>query len=369
MRIPEGPATTLAGRARGVLPAVLGLSLLAASLAGCDRSAAEQKPKGDAAPAVAVETTHPLRADMAAVYSGTAPIEADQEARVVAKVGGEVRRLLVEEGDLVREGQVLAVLDGDKLRLEATEARANLARLERDYARNVELNKRGLIGSAAFDTLRYELDAQRAITERATLALSYTEVRAPIAGVVAERRVKVGNSVQPNDPMFVVTRPYPLLVHVHVPERELAKIAVGQRAEAQVDAAQGAYAATIRRISPVVDPATGTFKVTLEFEQSPRLKPGMFARVNIVYERRQNALLIPRSALIDGEAGPTVFVVDQGKAAVRAVRTGLANGGNVEVLSGLGDDEPVVVVGQNGLKAGNEVRVVPPAPATAGRAS
>ena len=368
MRTPEGPATRPAGGALRAVPALVGLTLLLGALAGCDRSAAEQKPK-DAAPAVAVETTRPVRTDMAAVYSGTAPIEADQESRVVAKVGGEVRRLLVEEGDTVREGQVLAVLDGDRLRLEATEARANLAKLERDYARNLELSKRGLIGSAAFDTLRFELYAQRAITERAVLALSYTEVRAPIAGVVAERRVKLGNSVQPNDPMFVVTRPYPLLVHVHVPERELAKIAVGQRAEAQVDAAQGAFPATIRRISPVVDPATGTFKVTLEFEQNAHLKPGMFARVNIVYERRQNALLIPRAALLDGELGQTVFVVDHGKAAVRKVRTGLANGGNVEVLSGLGDDEPVVVVGQNGLKAGNEVRIVPAAPATAGRAS
>jgi membrane fusion protein, multidrug efflux system len=367
MRIPEGPAPRPAAGAPGAVLALLGLPLLLGALAGCDRSAAEQKPKGDSALAVAVETARPRRSDLAAVYSGTAPIEADQEARVVAKVGGEVRRLLVEEGDAVREGQVLAVLDGDKLRLEAAEAKANLAKLERDYARNLELSKRGLIGGAAFDTLRFELEAQRAVTERAVLALSYTEVRAPIAGVVAERRVKVGNSVQPNDPMFVVTRPHPLLVHVHVPERELAKIAIGQRADAQVDAAQGSFAATIRRISPVVDPATGTFKVTLEFQPDARLKPGMFARVNIVYERRQNALLIPRSALLDGEAGATVFVVDRGKAAVRRVRTGLANGGDVEVLSGLGDEEPVVVVGQNGLKAGNDVRVVPPAPATAGR--
>jgi len=367
MPTPQGPAP--AGRAPRTVGALLALTLLAALAGGCGRSQAEQKPKGDAAPAVAVETVRPARSDMAAVYSGTAPIEADQEARVVAKVGGEVRRLLVEEGDPVREGQVLAILDGDKLRLEAAEARANLARLERDYARNLELSKRGLIGSAAFDTLRYELDAQRAVTERAVLALSYTEVRAPIAGVVAERRVKVGNSVQPNDPMFVVTRQHPLLVRVHVPERELAKIAVGQRADAQVDAAQGTFPATIRRISPVVDPATGTFKVTLEFEPNARLRPGMFARVNIVYERRQNALLIPRSALIDGEAGPTVFVVDHGRAAARPVRIGLANGGSIEVLSGLGDEEPVVVVGQNGLKSGNEVRIVPPAPATAGRAS
>jgi membrane fusion protein (multidrug efflux system) len=368
MSTPAASAPLAAGRAPGAFRVFVALFLTLPIAAGCGRSAADQKPKADAAPPVAVETVRPVRTDMAAVYSGTAPIEADQEAKVVAKVGGEVRRLLVEEGDAVRSGQVLAVLDGDKLRLEAAEAKANLARLERDYARNLELSKRGLIGGAAFDTLRFELDAQRAITERAELALSYTEIRAPIAGVIAERRIKVGNSVQPNDVLFVVTKPDPLLVHVHVPERELAKIAVGQRADAQVDAARGTFPATIRRISPTVDPATGTFKVTLEFVPDARLRAGMFARVNIVYERRQNALLIPRAALIDGEAGPTVFVVDRGKAAVRSVALGLANGGNVEVLSGLGDAESVIVVGQNGLKAGNDVKVVPPAPATAGRA-
>lgn len=345
-----------------------GLLLLGGALTGCDGSKAATPAKPDAAPPVAVETVKPTRADMAAVYSGTAPIEADQEAKVIAKVGGEVRKILVEEGDTVRSGQVLAVLDGDKLRLEVAEAKANLAKLERDFARNVELQKRGLIGSAAFDTLRYQLDAERAVHDLAALQLSYTEIRAPIDGVVAERRVKVGNTLQPSDPLFVITKPDPLIAHVHVPERELAKLAVGQPAEVRVDAAGGVFAAHIRRIAPVVDSATGTFKVTVEFAPAPKLRAGMFARVNIVYERRAMALQIPRAALIDADGGPTLFVVVAGKAQSRVVRTGLANGGSIEVLSGLGETEPVVVVGQNGLKSGNDVRVVAPAPTTAGRA-
>ena len=343
-------------------------ALLTGALGACDGSKAATPSKADTTPAVAVETVRPTRADMAAVYSGTAPIEADQESRVVAKVGGEVRRLLVEEGDAVKTGQVLAVLDGDKLRLEVAEAKANLAKLERDFQRNVELQKHGLIGSAAFDTLRYQLDAQRAEHDLAALQLSYTEIRAPIDGVIAERRVKVGNTLQPNDPLFVISKPDPLVAHVHVPERELSKLAVGQVADVQVDAAGGNFKAHIRRISPIVDPATGTFKVTLEFTPSPQLRAGMFSRVNIVYERRSMALQIPRAALVDADGGPVVFVVVGGKALSRPVRTGLANGGSVEVLSGLGDADPVVVVGQNGLKSGNEVRIIGPAPATAGRA-
>ena len=360
-------AATAPVRVGTVLTLVL-LPLLGAGLGGCDRSNAGSKPKDEAAPAVAVEAVPPTRSDMAAVYSGTAAIEADHEARVVAKVAGEVRQLKVEEGDLVRAGQVLAVLDGDKLRLEVAQAKAALAKLERDYARNVELQKKGLIGSSAFDTLRYDLEFARASHDLAALQLSYTEVRAPIAGVIAERRVKVGSVLQLNDPLFVVTSPQPLIASVHVPERELKKLAIGQPAAARVDAAGGVYLAHIRRISPVIDPATGTFKVTLEFAPTAALRAGMFARVDIVYERRANALQIPRTALLEGETGPMVFVVAGGKALARPVQTGLVNGASVEVLSGIADGESVVIVGQNGLKSGSQVKVIAPAPATGGAA-
>jgi len=368
--MPDRPALSTSSFARtATAVAALGAAvLLTGALGGCDGSKAATPAKADATPPVAVETVKPVRADMAAVYSGTAPIEADQESKVVAKVGGELRRLLVEEGDRVRAGQVLAVLDGDKLRLEVAEAKATLSKLERDFQRNVELQKRGLIGSAAFDDLRYQLEAERAAHDLAALQLSYTEIRAPIDGVVSERRVKVGNMLQPNDPLFTISKPEPLIAHVHVPERELAKLAVGQQADVQVDAAGGSYRAHIRRISPVVDPATGTFKVTLEFTPAPQLRAGMFSRVNIVYERRAQALQIPRAALVEADGGPVVFVVANGKAESRRVQTGLANGGSIEVLSGLKDADPVVVVGQNGLKSGNEVRVIAPAPKTAGRA-
>lgn len=340
------------------------VALLTGALGGCGQSAAEKAPATAAPPAVAVEAVRPVRGDMAAIHSGTAPIEADAEARVVAKVGGEIRALLVEEGDRVRAGQVLARLDGDRLRLEVAQAAARLAKLERDHERQVELQKRGLVGAAALDDLRFELAAQRAAHEMARLQLSYTEIRAPLDGVVAERFVKVGNTIQPNDPVFRVVDPQPLVTHVHVPERELGKLSAGQLARVQVDAAGGAFDGRIVRIAPVVDAASGTFKVTLELaDPAGRLKPGMFARVDIVYERRAGVLQVPRTAVVDGDEGPTVFVAKAGRAEVRRVRTGLANGPLVEIVAGIRDGDEVVVVGQNGLKAGTPVRVVGAPPA------
>jgi membrane fusion protein (multidrug efflux system) len=147
---------------------------------------------------------------------------------------------------------------------------------------------------------------------------------------------------------------------VYVPERELGRLKPGQPARVQVDAIpEQAFIGKVARISPTVDPETATFKATIEVaDPSAQLKPGMFARVGIVYERREQALQIPRTAIVDNEDGPTVFVVEKDKADQRPIRVGLANAGFVEVIAGLEGNEQVVVVGQGGLKSGNAVRVV-----------
>ncbi len=341
---------------------VIAVLAAAFALSGCGDKANGKTPdnKTNGAVAIPVEVHTPVRAEMLAVYSGTAALEADRDASVVAKVGGEVRALVIEEGQPVRAGQLLARLDGDQLRLEAEKAKASLAKLEHDYRRNVELHEKGMLAPGAFENLKYEVDAQRAAYDLARLQLSYTEIRAPIDGVLSERLIKVGNTIKPNDVLFQVTDLEPLLAYVHVPERELGRLQPGQSASVQVDAVPDqAFIGRVARLSPVVDPQTATFKATIEVaDPTARLKPGMFARVGIVYERRERALQIPRTAIVDNEDGPTVFVVEQDKAEQRPIQVGLVNGGFVEVTAGLSGEERVVIVGQGGLKSGNAVRVV-----------
>ncbi|HEX7373361.1 MAG TPA: efflux RND transporter periplasmic adaptor subunit [Steroidobacteraceae bacterium] len=330
--------------------------------AGCSDGAAKDKDKdgADAAQAVPVEVQPLKRAAMVAVYSGTAPIEANDEAEVIAKVGGEVRQIFVEEGDAVREGQVLARLDGDRLRLDVAQTEANLRKLERDYKRQVELAEKGLVAKGTAENAKYDLDALRAQYDSARLELGYTEIRAPIPGVVSARHIKVGNTIKQNDPTFRVTNLDPLLAFVHVPEKEFRKLAPGQTADVVVDALGGErFVGTISRISPTVDPQTGTFRARVEVADATRhLKPGMFARVNIAYERRDNALQLPRTAIIDSDGEQSVYVVVGDKAEQRKIATGLANNGWIEVTQGLKGDERVVVVGQAGLKSGTVVKVV-----------
>ena len=339
----------------GVLLAVFGL---AACQQGADNGDSEEDQ--DDTPAIPVETSTATRADIVAMYSGTAPIEAFADATVIAKVGGEVREILVEEGDDVKVGQLLARLDGDRLRLEARQAEANLQKLQRDFQRNVDLKERGLISEGDFEKIKYEMDALEATHSLASLELSYTRIQAPIDGVISERFVKVGNTIDVNAPTFQVTSLEPLISYLHVPEREYRRIARGQAAQIEIDALQSAeFAAAVARISPVVDPETGTFKITIEVsDPTRRLKPGMFGRINIVYDMHADALQVPRSAIIDEAGESAVFVVEDDVAHRRVVETGYSEDGFVEILDGLFEHEHFVTVGQAGLKEGSKVSII-----------
>ncbi len=320
----------------------------------------EEEEEEDDTPAIPVETSSATRGDIYATYSGTAPVEAFTDATVIAKVGGEVRKIYVEEGDDVKAGQILARLDGDRLRLEQLQTEANLSKLQRDYQRNVDLNERGLISAGDFEKIRYEMEALAATNKLAKLQLSYTDIRAPIDGVISERYIKIGNTLEIGTPTFQVTSLEPLVSYLHVPEREFRSIVAGQDTVLTIDALGGeTFQATVARVSPIVDPATGTFKITIEVsDETRRLKPGMFARIGIVHDVHINALQVPRSALIDEIGTTSIFIVEDDVAHRREVETGFSGNGQVEITTGLTDSDIFVAVGQGGLKEGSKVTVI-----------
>ncbi|MEM7449979.1 MAG: efflux RND transporter periplasmic adaptor subunit [Pseudomonadota bacterium] len=351
----------------------IALLLLSLTLAACgggdgntdgdvdgDKTVAENGESEQPETIIPVEVMTVGRGDIFAAYTGSASLEAFDEASVVAKVGGEVRQILVEEGDFVQRGDVLARLDGDRLRLELEQSRANVARLEQEYERSVELNQKGLVAASAFETTKYELDGLKAQFELAKLEYAYTTIRAPISGVVSTRDIKVGNTIERNAPTFTITALDPLVAYLYVPEREFGRIDAGQPVRMRIDALPGKlFEGTVARISPTVDPETGTFKATVEISDSEsRLKPGMFGRLAVIYDQQRNTLLLPRDALIETTSGSSVFVVRDGVAERVDVETGYAWEGEVAVLEGLADEDQVVVVGQAALKTGSKVRVI-----------
>jgi RND family efflux transporter MFP subunit len=204
-----------------------------------DQTEKEKEAKAAADAAIPVEVAAPVRGEMLAMYSGTATLDAEADAEIIAKVNGEVRRILVEEGDRVQAGQMLAQLDDRQLRLQAAQTRAALAKAERDFNRQVELHSKGLVSAGAFENLKYDLDNHRAADDIARLNLSYSEIRAPFSGIVSTRHIKLGQEIAIGAKIFRVTDPTPLKASVFIPERELARLKIGQSATIAVDALAG----------------------------------------------------------------------------------------------------------------------------------
>lgn len=339
------------------LIAVLLLSGCKLNLAG---NAEDKDKKEKKEVAIPVEIAKIARGTINASFHGSATLEADEEATVVAKAGGIVENIEFEEGQAVAAGQVLARLDTDKLRLEVARAQANYDKLRNEYERNQVMFKKNLVSSDTFERAQFELAQQKAELDLARLALEDAAIRAPISGVISERMIKVGNMIPVNQAAFRITQFDPLLAVLHVPEREMNKIRVGQPAKLHVDVyGNESFDGKVERISPVVDAATGTVKVTVEMHASAqRLKPGMFGRVSILYDRHENALLLPKDALVSEDAEQSVFVIKEGKASKVAVSTGFINSHYIEVLQGISDGDQVVTTGQATLKDGAKVEIV-----------
>jgi membrane fusion protein (multidrug efflux system) len=341
------------------LTSIIVMLALAATFAGCGvgEASVSDADAVQAATPVPVEVAQPSRADLSATYAATATITSDNDAPVVARVSGEVIELLVEEGDFVNEGQVLARLDGQRLRLEMLSAKASLDQARAEYQRNIDLHQRGLISAAAFDNLKYDLQALEATYELKKLNYGYSSLRAPIAGVVASRDVKPGQHLGINQVAFRITNTHELIAYLQIPQSELPKFAAGHQASIEVASMPGnAYRAKIARISPTIDTRNGTFKATAIIDNSKgELAPGMFGRFSIAYEEHTDALVLPAAALIDEDDESAVYVVRDGEVLRRVIETGIRSGDKVEILDGLSEADVVVVVGHSNLRDGSKV--------------
>ena len=334
------------------------MALVAIIVAGCSvgKATVPETAEQDTTP-LPVEISIPQRADIHASYPTTATIYADSEAPVQARVGGEVTDILVEEGDRVEAGQILARLDGERLRLEMLRATAELEKTRNEYERYLSLRERGLVSAAAVDDLRYKVDALKASFELKRLNYRYSDIRAPIAGTISLRAVGLGQHVQTGDETFRITDTTRLVAYLKIPQTELAKFAPGQEAFVKVDSVpdQG-FLAAIARISPTIDTRSGTIKATVYIDNANGvLAPGMFGRFEIIYDKHENALLIPASAAIQEDSETVIFVAHENSVERRVVQTGIRSKDQVEILAGLYADERIVKTGLSGLRDGSRI--------------
>lgn len=349
-----------------------------ASKAKSDAAAGKDKPEAPAASAaerframanrqlaqpaqqVPVATARVERGFIADYYRGTTNLTAADEAVVVARTLGVVESIFVEEGDVVRAGEPLAQLETERLELELDRSRTQLENLEAAYQRARQLHDERMISPNEYDTARFNYRSEQANLALREYDLREAAIRATIAGVVTRRHVKVGHTLNPGGVAFEMKSLLDIEAVLNVSEREMQRIRADQLARVSVDALPGSqFVGAVSRVAPEVDPTSGTFRVTVSLANADgRLKPGMFARVEVRVDQRPDALLAPLETVVVMRDRSSIFVVEDGIAARRQVTTGYVSDGVVELLDGADEGDEVVSTGQGGLRDGTPVRVV-----------
>lgn len=321
---------------------------------------AGEEGEGEEKTPVPVEVAAVSEGPVSAYISSTANLVAENEVKVLSEVEGRVLTLRVEEGDWVKNGQVLATLVRDDEEIAFNKAQLKETNARAAFDRAKELVERELISREEFDKLTIDYEIARQELAEAEWALKKTTIIAPFSGRVTARMTQLGQHVRPGDELFQVTDFDPLIARIYLPERDVLGLEEGREVQIRLDAAdQIAFTGRIRQISPIVDTSTGTVKLTVEASEPPRqVRPGSFVTVNIVRETRPDALRLPREAVLRELQKAHVFVAADDVAEKRQVTLGIEEGDLIEVTSGVEAGDHVIVAGQGGLKDGSAVKIL-----------
>jgi len=322
---------------------------------------AEAKPEEKKKTAVPVSVAAVETGTVSSYIRSTANLISDNEVKVLTESDGRIARLYVDEGDWVSKGQTLATLDREDtgIDLAKTQVKSENSRLA--YARGERMLREGLISQETFEKLRMENEMSRQEVAEAQYRIGKTAIRAPFSGRITSRIVEQGQHLRAGEELFNLADFDPLVAYIHLPEREVLGLKPGREARITLKADEAVqFRGRIRQISPVVDPATGTVKVTVEAVNPlpPAVRPGGFVTIDLVRESRPDVVLLPRQAVLRELQSAHVFVAKNGIAEKRAVQLGLEEGERIEVLAGVKPGERVIVAGQGSLKQGSPVEIL-----------
>jgi RND family efflux transporter MFP subunit len=316
-------------------------------------------PPGIETSAVAVEPA--ARGDIASYYSATASLDPNKEAEILARVSGLVLEINAEEGDLVEKGQVLLRIEDDEYRHRLNQAEIELDNQRALFERMKKMYDQKLVAAEAHDSQQSALQAAEAARDLAAFELSLTQVTAPFRGRVILRSVDQGRTVSNGTVLFTMADLSRLLARVHVPSREFRNINVGQQVILESDASRETLEGRIFLISPVIDPDSGTIKVTVEIKKYPdRIRPGDFVEVRIRTDRHEDTILVPKNAVVTEKGEQVAYVVTDDKASRRPVTVGFQDDKQAEILSGISEGDLVVIQGQRSLSDGQPVKILEP---------
>jgi RND family efflux transporter MFP subunit len=359
---------------------------------GCKKPTENKAPasEGPKKPVVLVEKIS--RADLVQNLVYPVDVEAEVKVSINPLVSERILKFPWKNGDFIKKRQVVAKVRADNAAQALAQMQAELESLDaqidnqkNELARADQLLEKKVITGQAYDQIKSSVRVSEAKRKSVEAAISQTRIaaghaviRAPISGIIANKRVNQGDLAAPQIPLCDIMTEDPVKVVLKLTERDVTYVSLDQAVVIELDAYPNrTFTGRISKILPYMDPATRTNEVEVLLPNPVHpttnhrlLKPGMFGRARIVAKESQNTIAAPERALLIGDStNPSemiAFIVDEeGIARKRTVKTGIRDGELVEILSGLEEKERVVVRGQYGLKDGEPVTLFHRSPKTA----
>jgi membrane fusion protein (multidrug efflux system) len=349
----------------GIARKTFGFTLVSAPPPGAGGPAGAAKPAGPGIPVNAAPVTV---LDYTPVIPATGTLRANESVTIAPEISGRLQEFRAKEGQPVKKGDVIAVLDTTVLEAELAQARSRLALARANAGRANELAARNFASQRSRDEALAELRTTEAQIATAEARLSRSRLIAPFDGLLGLRSVSSGDFINAGSALVTLDQIDPLKVDFRVPEVQLSRISVGQAIEIEVDALPGRkFTGTIFALDSTVEPGGRSLLVRANLPNPERLlRPGLFARILVNLPTRPNTIMIPEESVVPSAQGTIIMAVVDGKAQIVPVKLGDRRAGKVEVMapSPLKPDSIVITQGQTKvfMTGGNgaPVTVLPP---------
>ncbi|RME77583.1 MAG: efflux RND transporter periplasmic adaptor subunit [Planctomycetota bacterium] len=309
-----------------------------------------------------VRVVLPRRGKVVKKITGTATIEAEEKADVFAEIGGIVKELKKQEGDFVKKGEILVLLEDDRLKLELQKAAAELEQKTSLFKITEKEYKKQLVSQTDYDQAKHQMELAKIQKQQAEFNLSKTKIVAPFDGIITERLVNLGQQILANTKVFSMFNPESMVAFLYVPERDVVLLHEKQKATIYLESVKKKYRALVKRISPVIDEESGMVKITLSI-LPPRkgLRLGALVKAEIIIREKGNSLLIPKKAVLYKDGNPVCFVVRKNKRVDMChLKLGESLQDEIEIIEGIQAQDSVVVEGHYDLEDGQRVKIFSP---------
>jgi RND family efflux transporter MFP subunit len=341
--------------------------ILLAGLIACSKAPGEARSSTRSEEAIPVRLAPVQRRPYVRPVEASGLVAAGSEARLSFKTGGVIRQILTDEGQTVRAGQLLAVLDMTEIDAQVSQARTGLQKAERDLARIETLYADSAATYEAVQNLTSARDAARETVNIAEFNRKFSEIRAPMSGRIVRKLMNEGELAGPGTPVLYMTSgsASDWILRTGVSDKDWARLQAGDRAQVRLDAYPDApVSGTVSLIPEAADPMSGLYPVEIRLSPGQiRLAPGLFGRVNITPSGSRQLFFIPVEALVEGNGRQAfVYVPDSAGARARkvAIEALFVEQGEVAVLSGLEQIPQVIAAGSPYLADQAAIQVINP---------